>query len=210
MKCTENILTLGIGKTRLILAIGVLFIALGISGTVEQTAFAEGPEPNASQDINSYLDQATKELVNEMNPTFQGFVAEAWEHLKQIAPPRDWEASIRDIIPQIHANAEDQGGILGAQSTNVTSSSCNFTYYIELGESGWAAAVTKSSCTMDFLRADVAVTNDGDIQSCFNCKSVFAYVNGLSCGYHVALGWHEWGHNPSGGGSSSDEGQAGC
>ena len=29
MKCTENILTLGIGKTRFMLAIGVLFIALG-------------------------------------------------------------------------------------------------------------------------------------------------------------------------------------
>ena len=207
-------LMLGNGKVWSAFAFGVLFMVLMISGTFGQTAFADSPEtPSApAQDIDSYLDQTTVDLVQEMNPTFQNFVAEAWIILKQIAPSEDWEEAIRDIVPQIHSNAESQGGVIGgAGVTNgAMSGNCNFSYYTSLGSSGWAASVTSSTCTMNFLRAEVALTNDGDIRSCFNCTSVFAYVNGLSCGYHVALGWHEWGNNPSGGGSSSDEGQAGC
>ena len=220
MKSTDNKLTLGIGKTRFILAIAVLFTALVFSGTFEQAAFADGPEtppeattvPPMNQDIDSYLDKATEELISEMNPTFQGFVADAWTHLKQIAPSEDWEGSIQDIIPQIHSNAEEQGGLLGAQGAIAANSSCSFTYYTELGESGWAAAVTKSSCTKDFLIAKVLIRYIGgpsDSRSCFNCRSVFAYVNGLPCGYYVADGRHEWG-NPSVTKSSSDDGQAGC
>ena len=197
-------------KTILTLLAGVL----AVIGTTATVVHADGPEtpPAPDQNINSYLDQATRDLVNEMNPTFQNFVAEAWTHLKQIAPSQDWEESIRDIIPQIHANAEDQGGIVGAQGA-IAASSCSFTYYTELGESGWAAAVTKSSCTMDFLIAQVLIRYIGgpaDTNSCFNCRSVSAYVNGLSCGYYLAQGSHEWGNNPSGSGGSSDDGQAGC
>lgn len=210
----EITLMLRRGKVYSILAIGMLFTVLVVSGTFAQTAFADGPEttPAPAQDIDSYLDQTTEALVQEMNPTFQNFVAEAWTILKQIAPSADWEEAIRDIVPQIHANAESQGGIIGGAvgASGTMSNNCNFSFYTSLGSSGWAAAVTSSTCTMNFLRAEVAVTNDGDIRSCFNCRSVFAYVNGLSCGYHVALGWHEWGNSPSGGGSSSDDGQAGC
>ena len=191
------------------LAIGVLFAALVISGTVEQTAFADGPEKPPAPDINSYLDEATEQLVDEMNPTFQSFVAEAWTLLKQIAPSEDWEEAIRDIIPQVHANAERQGGIVGGPVVAM-SDNCSFDHYTTLGSSGWAAAVTRSSCTMDFLGADLVLNNVGDTRSCFNCRLVFAYVNGLSCGYYVARGTHEWGHSPSGGDSSSDHGNAGC
>ena len=145
-----------------------------------------------------------------MNPTFQGFVTDAWEFVKEIAPSEDWEEAIRDIIPQIHADAQEQTGL--ASYTGALTNSCSFTKYTTLGSSGWAATVTSSTCTMDFLRAALAVQGGGpgDTSSCFNCRSTSAYVNGLSCGYYVVLGSHEWGDNPSGGGGSNDEGQAGC
>ena len=219
MKRIENTLTQGSGKMRFILVIGMLFIGLMFGGTLEQTAFADGPgeppetttAPAPDQNIDSYLDQATEDSVNEMNPTFQGFVSEAWAFVMEIAPAEDWEEAIRDIIPQIHADAEEQNGL--ASYTGALTYSCSFTKYTTLGSSGWAAAVTSSTCTMDFLIAQVRIQYIGgayDTNSCFNCRSVSAYVNGLACGYYVARGSHEWGNNPSGGGNSSDDGQAGC
>ena len=121
------------GEYRFILVIGMLFIGLMFGGTLEQTAFADGPgeppettePPVPDQNINSYLDQATEDSVNEMNATFQGFVSEAWEDLKAMAPSGDWEDVIQDIIPQIHADAESQGGIVGG--TAALTNSCNLT-----------------------------------------------------------------------------------
>lgn len=195
----------------------MLAMTLAIIGTTATVAHADGPEtpPKAAktapaQNIDAYLDQSSRDLVNEMNSTFQGFVADAWTHLKQIAPSEDWEEAIRDIIPQIHEDAEGQGGLLGAQGASGTNSSCSITDYTSLGSSGWAAAVTSSSCTMDFLTAKVGVNSYGDTGSCFNCKSTYAYINGLSCGWYIAYGNHEWGNNPSGSSASSDSGQAGC
>ena len=195
-------------KTILIL----LAAMLAIIGTTATVVHADEPEtpPVVEQDIDAYLDQEAQELVDEMNPTFQAFVAEAWEFVKEIAPAEDWEEAIRDIIPQIHTNAEDQGGLRGAQGAGIANSGCNISYYTTLGSSGWAAAVTSSSCTMDFLTAKVGVNAYGDTGSCFNCTSVSAYINGLSCGWYIAYGNHEWGYNPAGSGASSDSGQAGC
>ena len=166
---------------------------------------------------DAYLDQASRDLVNEMNPTFQNFVADAWTQLKQIAPSQDWEAAIRDIIPQTHANAQSQGGLVGGTGgSNVAqSNNCSFDHYSMVGSSGWAAAVTRSSCRMNFLRAEVAVQRGGgpgDIRSCANnfCREVAAYVNGLPCGNIFVLGTHEWGYNPSGGAGSSASGDVIC
>lgn len=192
--------------------LAALLVVIGTTATV----VAEGPEtaPVVEQNIDAYLDQTSRVLVNEMNLTFQNFVAEAWTHLKQIAPSEDWEAAIRNIIPQTHANAQSQGGLVGVTGgSNVAqSNNCSFDYYTTLGSSGWAAAVTRSSCTKDFLIAKVLIRYTGgatDSRSCFNCRSVFAYVNGLACGYYLADGRHEWG-NPSVTKSSSDDGNAGC
>ena len=205
MKMHKTILTL----------LAVMLAVIGTTGTVIQADGPETPPETAetapAQNIDAYLDQATQDLVNEMNPTFQGFVTGAWDHLKEIAPSQDWEEAIRDIIPQIHEDAEEQNGL--ASYTGALTNSCSFTKYTTLGSSGWAAAVTRSSCTMDFLIAQVLIRYIGgaaDTNSCFNCRSVSAYVNGLACGYYVAHGSHEWGNNPSGGGRSSDDGQAGC
>lgn len=51
----------------------MLAIALAVIGTTVTVVHAAGPEttPAAYQNINSYLDQANEDLVNEMNPTFQ-------------------------------------------------------------------------------------------------------------------------------------------
>ncbi len=189
----------------------LLAVTLAVIGTTA-VVHADGPgtPPAPDQNIDTYLDQSSQDLVNEMNSTFQGFVADAWTHLKQIAPSEDWEEAIRDIIPQIHADAEEQNGL--ASYTGALTNSCSFTKYTRLGSSGWAASVTRSSCTMDFLHASLSVQGGGpgDTSSCFNCRSTSAYVNGLSCGYYVVIGWHEWGNNPSGGGGTNDEGQAGC
>lgn len=198
------------------ITLALLAAMLAVIGTTATVVHADGPEtppeaaPVVEQNIDSYLDQASRDLVNEMNPTFQAFVAEAWVFVKGIAPAGDWEEAIRDIIPQIHANAEDQGGLLGAQGGSSANSNCSISYYTTLGSSGWAAAVTSSSCTMNFLTAKVGVNSHGDTGSCFNCRSVSAYINGLSCGWYFAYGNHEWGNSPSGSGASSDSGQAGC
>ncbi len=188
----------------------MLAMTLAIIGTTATVVHAEGPgtPPAPDQNIDSYLDQANEDLVDEMNPTFQGFVSEAWAFVKEIAPAEDWEEAIRDIIPQIHEDAEEQNGL--ASYTGVQTYSCSFTKYTTLSSSGWAAAVSSSTCTMGFMRAAVTVNTYGDTNTCFNCSSVSAYINGLSCGWYFANGDHEWGNNPSGGGSSSDSGQAGC
>ena len=210
MKFRKTILTL----------LAAMLAVIGTTGTV--VVHADGPdtppettETAPAQNIDAYLDQASRDLVNEMNSTFQGFVADAWTDLKQIAPSGDWKEVIRDTIPQIHANAEAQGGLLGSQGASGASNNCTLTYYSQVGSSGWAAAVTKSSCRMNFLRAEVAVQRGGGpgaIGSCSNnfCKRVVAYVNGLPCGNIYVLGTHEWGYNPSGGDGSSASGDVIC
>ena len=199
-------------KTILTLLAGVLAGVLAVIGTTATVVQADGPgtPPAPDQNIDAYLDQASQDLVDEMNPTFQSFVTEAWAFVKENVPAEDWEEAIQDIVPQIHANAEEQGGLLGAQGASGASSNCSVSYYTSLGSSGWAAAVTSSSCRMDFLDAAVTAGSSSDSGSCFNCRSVSAYVNGLSCGYYVASGSHDWGNNPSGSGNSSDSGYAGC
>ena len=188
----------------------LLAITLAVIGTTATVVHAEGPEtpPAPDQNINSYLDQATQDLVDEMNPTFQAFVTEAWEDLKAMAPSGDWEDVIQDIIPQIHADAESQGGIVG--SPTALTSSCNLSKYSMLGSSGWAAAVTKSSCVKVYLKAEVTASSYGNKGLCFDwCKSVSAYVNGLPCTNYYVKGDHEWRY-PTVTRTSSAEGQAGC
>ena len=197
MKMHKTILTL----------LAAMLAVIGTTATVvhaDESETTPAPDPN----INSYLNQASEDLVNEMNSTFQDFVAEAWEFVKVTAPAEDWEEAIRDIIPQIYADADGQNGL--ASYTGALTNSCSFTKYTTLGSSGWAAAVSSSTCTMGFMRAAVTVNTSGDTNTCFNCRSAWAYINGLSCGWYFASGDHEWGNNPSGGGSSSDSGQAGC
>ena len=64
---------------------------LAVIGTTATVVQADGPEvaPVVEQNIDAYLDQTSRDLVNEMNPTFQNFVAEAWTYLKQTAPSQD-------------------------------------------------------------------------------------------------------------------------
>lgn len=195
----------------------LLAVMLAVIGTTGTVVHAEGPEtppktvkttPVVDQIINTYLDDATRQLVQEMNPTFQAFVADAWTHLKLIAPFQDWEEVIQDIIPQIHADAESQGGIVGGAAA--LTNSCNLTRYSMLGSSGWAASVTKSSCVKVYLKAEVTASSYGNKGLCFDwCKSATAYVNGLPCTNYYVKGDHEWRY-PTVTRTSSAEGQAGC
>ena len=182
----------------------LLAMTLAVIGTTATVVHAEGPN------INDYMGTETRQLFGEMTPTTQRLAKRAWSNVRSIAPQQDWDEAAEDIIRQFHEQAEERGALLGAQRATGASGCDDPDTYTTLGSSGWAAAGTESDCTMNYLDAGVSVLSYGDTRTCSNCRSVFAYVNGLSCGWYHAYGDHEWGYNPSGGGSSRDSGQAGC
>ena len=201
------------------IVLAVLAAAMIAVGATTVTVHADGPN------INGFMDTATTARFQQMTPAWQGMVGDAWGFVTTVAPRDEWDEAAAQIVSQMYEDARRRGKLRGSSPApsflsalgtllgiRSASSTCTGSGSTMLGTSGWAASTTTGTCRMNYLKAQTAVQTGGgpgDVRMCSSCTELHAYVNGLSCGYYVVVGSHEWG-NPVGGAGSQDDGVVGC
>lgn len=184
----------------------MLAVTLAVIGTTATVVHADGPEtpPGTTANIDDFMDEATRELHQELSDQGKAMVTQVWGNITATAPQKALQTILQQFVASFHENERSAvGGTMGASScTSYTGAAI---------ASGYAAAHTGNSCTKAYLRVDLQVQGGGpgDADSCFDCKSTYSHVSFSSCNYYVVRAWHEWGY-PTDDDSNTADNYAAC